>query len=143
MVEFFHQLRRPLDVREQRRDRLAFTIGGQRSVFSKDPNGRRRFRRAWFALADCGVAMKVRGALATEIESRGIFERATGAGQAECSSALTAELHAGWIVKVALRAAHRQPPIFMNRCGVLPEHGSNKTDERRLKLEKGKSNTKP
>jgi hypothetical protein len=50
-----------------------------------------------------------RGALAAEIERRGIFERAIGASQAERSSTLPAELHAGWILKFALRI---QSPRF-------------------------------
>jgi hypothetical protein len=72
-----------------------------------------------------------RGALATEIKSRGIFKRAIGAGQGQRSPALPAELHAGWILKFALRAAHRQPPISMDRRGVSPEHGPKKTGARK------------
>jgi hypothetical protein len=44
--------------------------------------------------------------LAAEIKSWGIFERAIRAGHAERSSALPAELHAGWILELALRATH-------------------------------------
>jgi hypothetical protein len=67
----------------------------------------------------CGVAVKRSAALATEIKFRGIFERAIGARQAERSSVLTAKLHAGWIVKFALRAAHRQPPNFLSRFASI------------------------
>jgi hypothetical protein len=58
-------------------------------------------------------ATKRRGALAAEIEFRGIFERAIEASQAERRSTLPAELHTGWIVKFALRAAHRQSLEFL------------------------------
>jgi hypothetical protein len=60
--------------------------------------------------------------LAAIIESRGIFERTIGAGQAEWGSTLPAELHAGWILKFALRAAHRRSLQFPRAdARVLPE----------------------
>jgi hypothetical protein len=44
--------------------------------------------------------------LATELESRRILELARWTDQHQRPGALTAELHAGWILKLALRAAH-------------------------------------
>jgi hypothetical protein len=57
--------------------------------------------------------MKRGGALGYRNQIPGNFRRSNlGQAKASAVSALTAELHAGWILKFAFRAAHRQPPFL-------------------------------
>jgi len=130
-VEVLHQLRRALDVGEQRRHRLALTLERRRGFLRNEAHRGRRLRCGCLALGNSSIAVKRGGALAAEIESRGIIERAVGAGQPERSSALSAELHAGWILKFALRAAHRQSLRFPQAdARVSPEHRAKETASR-------------
>jgi hypothetical protein len=97
---------------EQRRNGFAFTLQRRGGFFRNDAHRRHGLRSGRFAISIFSAAVKRGGALAAKIESRWIFERTIRAGQAERSSALPAELHAGRILEFALRAAHRRSLQF-------------------------------
>ena len=110
-VEVLLQLRRTLDVGEQRRDHLALAFErGCVDLLRGNADWRRRLRPGRFGGCDSGVAKKRGSALATELESRRILESTPRTNQRERLGAMTAEVHAGWIFELALSATHRYLP---------------------------------
>jgi hypothetical protein len=105
-VELLGQLHRALHIGEQDRDLLAFAF--QRGARGQDLVGEvfgsvsawRGFCRR-FAVYRASLTAKRRRALAAEVKSRRIFERAIWTGETERCSTFPAELHPRWIFEAA------------------------------------------
>src|SRR6266851_5099685 len=122
-IEVAHQLGRALDVREQRRDRLALALDRLGSLpLRRDPNAAICSRCERLATVHAHILAELPAAISTELRARRVVRITVRTAIRQWAPALGAEFLAGDSLCTAFRAAH--PTIPTHRA--KPWHPSNR-----------------